>query len=74
MKWWDECIAAHKAAGMKYLITPSMPMLKTLRELKLYCDYFNEIGKRCLENGMQYGYHNHAFEFQKVEGSRCSNT
>ena len=68
MKWWDECIAAHKAAGMKYLVTPSMPMLKTLRELKLYCDYFNEIGKRCLENGMQYGYHNHAFEFQKVEG------
>ena len=28
MKWWDECIAAHKAAGMKYLVTPSMPMLK----------------------------------------------
>lgn len=68
MKWWDECIAAHKAAGMKYLVSPSMPQLKTLRELKLYCDYFNEIGKRCLENGLQYGYHNHAFEFQKVEG------
>mgnify|MGYP005796701319 CR=1 FL=1 len=68
MKGWDECSAAHEAAGMKYVVTPSMPMLKTLRELKLYCDYFNEIGKRCLENGMQYGYHNHAFEFQKVEG------
>lgn len=68
LEWWDECIAAHKAAGMKYLVSPSMPQLKTLRELKLYCDYFNEIGKRCLENGLQYGYHNHAFEFQKVEG------
>ncbi|WP_290536132.1 sugar phosphate isomerase/epimerase [Alistipes sp.] len=67
MKWWDECIAAHKAAGMKYLVTPSMPMLKTLGELQRYCDYFNEIGKRCRENGILYGYHNHAFEFQKIE-------
>lgn len=67
MKWWDECIAAHKAAGVKYLVTPSMPMLKTLGELQRYCDYFNEIGKRCRENGILYGYHNHAFEFQKIE-------
>ena len=22
LKWWDECIAAHKAAGMKYIVTP----------------------------------------------------
>ena len=22
MKWWDECIAAHKAAGMKYIVAP----------------------------------------------------
>lgn len=68
MKWWNQCIAAHKAAGMKYLVSPSMPRLKTLRELQLYCDYFNEIGKRCLENGLKYGYHNHNFEFEKVEG------
>lgn len=25
MKWWDECIAAHKAAGMEYVVTPSQP-------------------------------------------------
>ena len=67
LKWWDECIAAHKAAGMKYLVTPSMPFLKSLKELQVYCDYFNEIGKRCRENGIKYGYHNHAFEFQKIE-------
>ena len=67
LKWWDECIAAHKAAGMKYLVTPSMPFLKSLKELQVYCDYFNEIGKRCRENGIKYGYHNHAFEFQTIE-------
>ena len=30
--------------------------------------YYNEIGKRCRENGLEYGYHNHAHEFQQVEG------
>ena len=33
----------------------------------MYCDYFNELGKRCQQNGMKFGYHNHAHEFQKVE-------
>lgn len=68
LKWWDECIAAHKAAGMSYLVTPWMDVPKTLKDLKTYCDFYNEIGKRCRENGLQYGYHNHSHEFQKVEG------
>lgn len=67
LKWWDDCIADHKAAGMKYIAMPSMNVPKTLEGLKTYCDYYNEIGKRCKENGMMFGYHNHAFEFEKVE-------
>ena len=67
MKWWDECIAAHKAAGMKYIVAPWMSVPKTLKELKTYCDYYNEIGRRCKAAGISFGYHNHAHEFQKVE-------
>lgn len=67
MKWWDQCIAAHKAAGMKYIVTPWMDVPKTLADLQTYCEYYNEIGKKCKENGLKYGYHNHAHEFQKVE-------
>lgn len=67
MKWWDQCIADHKAAGMKYIVTPWMNVPKTVKDLQTYCDYFNEIGKRCKEAGLQYGYHNHNHEFQKVE-------
>lgn len=67
MKWWDQCIAAHKAAGMTYIVTPSLGVPKTVKDLKTYCDFYNEIGKRCRQNGMKYGYHNHAHEFQKVE-------
>lgn len=36
--------------------------------MELYCTYFNEIGKRCQAAGLSFGYHNHAHEFQKVEG------
>lgn len=67
LKWWDECIAAHKAAGMGYIVTPWMDVPKSLADLQTYCEYYNEIGKRCKEAGMKYGYHNHAHEFQKVE-------
>lgn len=67
MKWWDECIAAHKAAGMKYIVTPWAPVPDSMKDLQTYCEYHNAIGKKCAEAGMQYGYHSHAHEFTKVE-------
>lgn len=68
LAWWDQCIADHKAAGMKYIVAPWMSVPKTLKDLETYCAYFNEIGKRCKQQGLSFGYHNHAHEFQKVEG------
>jgi len=67
-KWWDTCIAAHKAAGFKYLVFPWMPVPKTLADLKIYCDYLNKIGEKCNQAGITFGYHNHSHEFQKIEG------
>ena len=67
MKWWDQCIADHKAAGMKYIVTPWMSVPQKVKDLQTYCDYFNEVGKRCQAAGLKYGYHNHNHEFQKVE-------
>ncbi len=67
-KWWDTAIAAHKAAGMKYLVVPWIPTPKTLADLKSYCDYFNQIGEKCNAAGLRFGYHNHNFEFIEIEG------
>ncbi|MCL2650500.1 MAG: sugar phosphate isomerase/epimerase [Candidatus Azobacteroides sp.] len=67
-KWWDTCIAAHKAAGIKYLVVPWLALPKTLADLKAYCDYYNQVGEKCNQAGISFGYHNHAQEFQKVEG------
>ena len=67
MAWWDQAIAAHKAAGCKYIVCPGFGIPGTLQGLKVYCDYFNAIGKKCQENGMSFGYHNHSHEFNKLE-------
>ena len=67
LKWWDECIAAHKAAGVEYIVVPSMRRIETLDGLATYCRYFNEVGARCKAAGIKFGYHNHSREFEKVE-------
>ena len=62
--WWDQAIADHKAAGMKYIITASMTTPKTLEDLKAYCDYYNKVGEKCNAAGLKFGYHNHSVEFE----------
>lgn len=68
LKWWKQCIADHKAAGMKYIVFPWLGVPATLKDLDTYCRYFNEIGKMCKAQGISFGYHNHNHEFQKIEG------
>ncbi len=70
MKWWDTCIAAHKAAGVKYIVQPSMDKVgyESLAGNKRYCDYFNAVGAKCNAAGIRFGYHNHTQEFKTVEG------
>lgn len=67
MKWWDEAIAAHKEAGCEYIVVPGFPIPDNLKDLKTYCDYFSAVGRKCKEAGIDFGYHNHAREFKKVE-------
>lgn len=68
IKWWKQCIADHKAAGMEYIVCPWMGVPKTMKDLLTQCKYLNEIGKLCKQSGIKFGYHNHSHEFQKVEG------
>jgi sugar phosphate isomerase/epimerase len=71
MAWWDACIVAHAAMGVRYLIQPFMgrSAYRSLDTLKLYCDYFNSIGEKCKAKGIRFGYHNHDKEFStKLDG------
>lgn len=65
MKWWDTCIAAHKKAGVKWIVQPWMGRTgyASLEGLKEYCKYFNAVGEKCNAAGIRFGYHNHDKEF-----------
>lgn len=67
LKWWDECIDAHKRAGCKYIVIPWSNVPGSVKDLQTMCDFYTEVGKRVNAAGMKLGYHNHSHEFQKVE-------
>jgi len=70
MAWWDQCIDAHAAAGVQYIVQPFMDQFGygSLADLQRYCDYFNEVGAKCTSKGILFGYHNHDKEFGEVDG------
>jgi len=65
MAWWDQCIDAHAAADVKWIVQPSMGSAgyESLDGLKRFCEYFNVVGEKCNAKGIRFGYHNHAKEF-----------
>jgi sugar phosphate isomerase/epimerase len=71
MIWWDNTIAAHKEAGVKWIVQPFMSEegYASLDGLKKYCDYFNAVGEKCNAAGIRFGYHNHDKEFSKIDST-----
>lgn len=71
MVWWDKCIDAHKRAGCKFIIKPSMGKYaySSLEGLKKTCEYFNAVGAKCNAAGIHFGYHNHYTEFKNIPGT-----
>lgn len=70
----DELIQYSHDLGLKYLIC-SWPRAKdpsrqelTLDDWKWDFDQFNKLGEKTKAAGMQFGYHNHNREFQKLDG------
>jgi len=60
---------AHAELGVKYLVYPMLPVNKkeTIDHYSRASARFNEIGEACLRSGLKFGYHNHAFEFVKID-------
>jgi len=60
-----------KKWGFAYAVFPYLPPnerggLDKIREL---CDKLNRAGEKCRAAGLRFCYHNHAFEFQPMEGT-----
>jgi sugar phosphate isomerase/epimerase len=68
---WKNTIEDAAILGQQYVISPSMEegLRTNYDDLKRFMDVFNQCGELCKKSGMQFGYHNHDFEFsQKLNG------
>ena len=67
----DQLVADHNVFGCKYMGVSWMPpeYRDTLEKVKGFCDQFEDASKRIKELGSQLMYHNHAFEYDSLEGT-----
>ena len=66
----DERIAFAKELGLKQMIlsTFGLPNTATMADWAKAAGELNRIGEKVAKAGMQAGFHNHNFEFQKIAG------
>ena len=65
----DATLEAAQAIGHEYLVCPWLPVNeRSIDHYKAHAAFFNEVGARCKEAGIQFAYHNHEFEFDVTDG------
>jgi sugar phosphate isomerase/epimerase len=62
---WKNAISDAADVGQKYVISPWLDdnLLHDENAFKAFMNVFNKCGELCKSNGLQFGYHNHNFEF-----------
>ncbi|CDQ38459.1 sugar phosphate isomerase/epimerase family protein [Virgibacillus salexigens] len=65
----DEVLRFHTKLDNSLLICPFLPesMRKSKDDYLRTADQFNEIGEKLTREGFAFGYHNHAFEFERFD-------
>lgn len=63
-----ENLEAYAATGMKYIAIPGMKLPENAEELKQVVARMRNAAELCKAKGMQLSYHNHAREFDKIDG------
>jgi sugar phosphate isomerase/epimerase len=68
----EKVLDFNEALGNSSICAPSIPASwgRTPDDWKRTAERFNGIGAACKARGMRFCYHNHAFEFELVEGKR----
>jgi sugar phosphate isomerase/epimerase len=64
----DEILDGYKAVGVNTVVIPWMKIEPTREEVDNYLEIIRSIGERCKARNMTLLYHNHDFEFNKVDG------
>jgi sugar phosphate isomerase/epimerase len=63
----NDIIRFHKAIGNNSL-TSAMEFFFSKDDIMKKCELYNQIGKTCKEQGVDFLYHNHFHEFQQFDG------
>ena len=69
LAWWEECIAAHKAAGIPYLVMSWSQPLQTKAQMSVMAAFLDAIGAKCRAAGIRFGYHCHNHEYRPVDST-----
>lgn len=66
----DEAIHYCQDIGCSIIILPWLaPEWRTHEQMQVLAPQLNAIGQRCQQHGITFGYHNHDFEFTRVNGA-----
>jgi sugar phosphate isomerase/epimerase len=67
---WQRAVDDAAAIGQKYVNCAYLTdgERKSIEDYKKYVDLFNKSGEVAKKAGLQFGYHNHDFEFKKMDG------
>ncbi|MEP7270853.1 MAG: sugar phosphate isomerase/epimerase [Acidobacteriota bacterium] len=65
-----KAIETAKTIGHHYIVCPWLEPSerRTLDDYRKHAAFFNQAGEACRKAGLQFGYHNHDFEFSAIEG------
>ncbi len=66
---WEKAVEDAQKVGLKYMVCPFLlpPQRKTVNDYKKRAEEFNKAGEICKQAGIQFCYHNHNFEFEKID-------
>ena len=68
-KDWQRSIDLASEAGQNYLVCSSLPSEgQTVDNYKKVAEIFSKAGEDCKKANLIFGYHNHEYEFEKVNG------
>ncbi len=66
----DAVVEAARVIGHQFVVCPWLApnQRRTLDDYRGHAAFFNEAGKRFKDEGIQFAYHNHDFEFEPIDG------
>lgn len=69
-KGWEKAVEDAALSEQKYMVCAWLhpDERKSIEDYKRLTDILNEAGRKAREAGLQFCYHNHDFEFQKLDG------